>query len=172
MDHDLSYRLLREVDDLRQVVNLQRLVWGDDPEAQVPLNVLYSLAVNGSPIIGAFDGDLLVGFSLAFFSLDHQDSSRPAIANLKLASKRLAVHPDYRSSGIGFELKIEQKAFANQQGVRLITWTFDPHAHSIQTITTRSPDRSIKSAHLTVWFANGGLPLIASRNVYTASVKA
>ena len=91
-----------------------------------PLHMLYSLTINGSPLIGAFDEGLLVGFSLAFIGLDLQGSSRPAASNLKLASKRLAVHPDYRSSGIGYRLKLEQKEFANQQAIRLITWTFDP----------------------------------------------
>jgi predicted GNAT superfamily acetyltransferase len=122
----ITYRLLRDVDSLRQVVKLQKLVWGEDPEGQVPLNMLYSLAANGAPIIGAYDGELLVGFSLAFFGTSIPDSPRPAMANLKLASKRLAVHPDYRSAGIGYQLKLEQKAFAHQQGIRLITWTFDP----------------------------------------------
>lgn len=124
--HDIHYRPLRRIDDLHQVVDLQHLVWGEEAEAIVPLNMLYSLAANGNPIIGAFDGQLLVGFSLAFFGLDLQGADRPAMSNLKLASKRLAVHPDYRSAGIGYQLKLEQKAFADQQGVSLITWTFNP----------------------------------------------
>lgn len=123
---DITYRLLRTTDELRGVVELQKLVWGENPEGIVPLNMLFSLASNGCPIIGAFAGELLVGFSLAFFGIYVPDSPRPAAANLKLASKRLAVHPDYRSSGIGYRLKLEQKQFANQQGIRLITWTFDP----------------------------------------------
>jgi predicted GNAT superfamily acetyltransferase len=124
--NDITYRLLRRGDDLHQVLDLQRLVWSDNPETLVPLHMLYSLVTNGCPLIGAFDEGLLVGFSLAFIAIDVQDSSRPAAANLKLASKRLAVHPDYRSSGIGYRLKLEQKQYAHQQGIRLITWTFDP----------------------------------------------
>ncbi|MFP4321573.1 MAG: GNAT family N-acetyltransferase [Anaerolineales bacterium] len=122
----IAYRVLRKIDELRQVVNLQHLIWGGDAEVVVPLHMLVSLAANGCPVIGAFEEDLLVGFSLAFFGTDVQGADRPALANLKLASKRLAVHPDYRSSGIGYQLKLQQKAFADKQGVRLITWTFDP----------------------------------------------
>jgi predicted GNAT superfamily acetyltransferase len=124
--NDITYKLLRSRDDLQQVLGLQKLVWSESPDAQVPLHMLYSLTANGSPLIGAFDEGLLVGFSLGFIAIDVQDSSRPAAANLKLAGKRLAVHPDYRSTGIGYRLKLEQKAFAHQQGIRLITWTFDP----------------------------------------------
>lgn len=124
--NDITFRLLRQAEEFQQVIDLQRLVWSDNPEALVPLHMLYSLAQNGSPLIGAFDGSLMVGFSMAFIAIDMHDTSRPAASNLKLASKRLAVHPDYRSSGIGYRLKLEQKAYAHQQGIRLITWTFDP----------------------------------------------
>lgn len=122
----IEYRLLRDGDALQQVMDLQRLVWGDDPNAYVPLHMLRSLASAGAPLLGAFDGSLLVGFSLGFLGLDMPESDRPALANLKLASKRMAVHPDYRGSGIAYHLKLEQRDFAIQQGLRLITWTFDP----------------------------------------------
>src|SRR5688572_2152408 len=105
MSTDISYRLLYNAAELRQVVDLQHLIWGDTPEVVVPVNMLFSLAHNGCPIIGAFAGEMLVGFSIAFFGTAIPDSSRPALANLKLASKRLGVHPDYRSSGIGLALK-------------------------------------------------------------------
>jgi len=140
----IIYRPLHDAEDMRQAVELQKMVWGDDPEGVVPVHMLYSLADNGNPILGAFDGALLVGFSLAFLGTD-VSSNRPAMANLKLASKRLAVHPDYRSSGIGFRLKLAQKEFADKQGIRLITWTFDPlisrnayfHIHKLGAIARR-----------------------------------
>lgn len=122
----IDYRLLRDVKSLRQVADLQVMIWGDDPAAHIPLHMLLSLANNGSPIIGAFDHDLMVGFSVGFFGLALPNNDRPAMANIKIASKRMAVHPDYRGNGIGYQLKLEQLNFANEQGVRLITWTFDP----------------------------------------------
>lgn len=123
----IHYRQVNSFDDLRQMIDLQRLIWGENPEAHIPMHVLHSLAMAGSPIIGAFeDDDLLVGFSVGFFGMDVPQSNRPAMANLKIASKRLAVHPDYRSNGIGYQLKIEQRRFANDKGVRMITWPFDP----------------------------------------------
>lgn len=122
----ITYRVVRDMESLHQMIDLQRLIWGENAEAHVPLHMLHSLAQSGAPLIGAFDGDLLVGFSLSFFGLDVVETDRPALANLKLASKRLAVHPDYRDSGIGYQMKLEQKKFANKQGIRLITWTYDP----------------------------------------------
>lgn len=125
---DIEYRLIRRVDDLSQVVNLQRLVWqwNDDSAGVIGFHMLVSLMRSGAPLIGAFDGDLLVGFSIGFFGIDNVDSDRPALANLKIASKRMGVHPDYRNSGIGLQIKREQRKFAQKQGIQLVTWTFDP----------------------------------------------
>ncbi len=124
----IEYRLLRQVDDLHKVVQLQQLVrgWGNESDALISYHMLVSLMRSGAPIIGAFDGELLVGFSVGFFGLHNIHSERPALANLKIASKRMGVHPDYRNSGIGLQLKREQRNFAKQQGIQLITWTFDP----------------------------------------------
>ncbi len=38
----------------------------------------------------------------------------------------LAVHPDYRDLGVGFKLKRAQWQMVRQQGIDLITWTYDP----------------------------------------------
>ncbi|NJL93857.1 MAG: hypothetical protein HC915_09050 [Anaerolineae bacterium] len=122
----IRYRQVRDLESLQQMVDLQRLIWGENAEAHIPLHMLHSLAFNGAPILGAFEGDLLVGFSVGFLGIDALESTRPAMANLKLASKRLAVHPDYRGSGIAYRLKVEQRNFAKAEGIRLITWTFDP----------------------------------------------
>lgn len=48
------------------------------------------------------------------------------MANLLIASKRMVVLPEYRSSGIGYRLKLAQRDAAISQGIRLVTWTFDP----------------------------------------------
>lgn len=124
----IEYRLIRQPDDLHQVVELQKLVhgWGHESDALISFHMLVSLMRSGAPIIGAFDGELLVGFSIGFFGLHNIHSERPALANLKIASKRMGVHPDYRNSGIGLQLKREQRHFAKQQGIELVTWTFDP----------------------------------------------
>lgn len=48
------------------------------------------------------------------------------MANLKMVSQRMAVIPEYRGTGVGYELKLAQRRLAIQLGIRLITWTFDP----------------------------------------------
>ena len=38
----------------------------------------------------------------------------------------LAVLPEYRDKGVGYQLKVAQYHAVDQQAVRLITWTYDP----------------------------------------------
>ncbi len=121
----VEIRPLKTLDELSAVEALQRVVW-DDPTAVIYRNMLISLTRNGGILLGAFDGPRLVGFALGYLGTENQDSARPAMANLKLVSQRMAVLPEYRNRGIGFELKLAQRQYAVRQGIRLITWTFDP----------------------------------------------
>ncbi len=118
-------RALKTFEELEMVVAIQRLVW-EDPTSVIYRNALVSYVRNGGVLLGAFDGERLVGFVLGSLGTETQDTSRPAMANLKLVSNRMAILPEYRDQGIGYELKLAQRQFAIQQGIRLITWTFDP----------------------------------------------
>jgi predicted GNAT superfamily acetyltransferase len=48
------------------------------------------------------------------------------MANLKHCSHMLGVLPAYRDHGVGLKLKLAQRERVMEQGVRLITWTYDP----------------------------------------------
>lgn len=111
--------------DMQQAEELQRLVW-DDKSTVIYTHMLLSLARNGGGLLGAFDGDRLIGVVISFLGLESPDAERPAMANLKLVSQRMAVRPEYRDSGIGYELKLAQRQYAVHQGIRLVTWTYDP----------------------------------------------
>src|SRR6185312_13828056 len=69
-------------------------------------------------IIGAFDGDELVGFS---FSIPGTRSGHSY-----LHSHMLAVRTTYRNSGLGRSLKLAQRDDGLSRGFELIEWTFDP----------------------------------------------
>jgi predicted GNAT superfamily acetyltransferase len=72
--------------------------------------------------VGAFAGGDLVGASFGFPGF----YSTPDGPRLKLHSHLLAVHPDWRSKGIGFALKRAQWQLVRKQGIDRITWTYDP----------------------------------------------
>lgn len=122
---DYVIRPLKTFEELKAVERLQRLVW-DDPTTVIYQHMLISLARNGGSILGALHGDQLIGFIISYLGLESPESERPAMANLKMVSQRMAVLPEYRGTGVGYELKLAQRRLAIQLGIRLITWTFDP----------------------------------------------
>lgn len=119
-------RPLRALADLRPAVELQKTYWGDDIESVVPAQVMFSIANHGGHVLGAFDGDRLIGLLIGFLGTNPEDTGRPAMANLQLVSKRMIVLDEYRGHGIGYRLKLRQRELAIAAGVRLVTWTFDP----------------------------------------------
>jgi predicted GNAT superfamily acetyltransferase len=48
------------------------------------------------------------------------------MARLKHCSHMLGVRPEYAGRGIGFRLKVAQLEAVVEQGIRLVTWTYDP----------------------------------------------
>ncbi len=125
-DDGITIRPLRALDDMRAVVDLQKSYWGTDLESVIPAHMLFSLANYGGHVLTAFDGERPVGVLVGFLGTNMEDATRPAMANLQIASKRMVVLPEYRSRGIGYRLKLVQRDIAIRQGIRLVVWTFDP----------------------------------------------
>lgn len=126
MNSDFTIRTAVSVEDMLQVEELQQLVWGGDETEVVPVHMLLTVAHNGGILLGAFDGDRMVGFVFGFLGTDEQSPDRVAMARLKHCSHQLGVHPDYRGRGVGLQLKLAQRQAVIEQGVRLATWTYDP----------------------------------------------
>ncbi len=68
----------------------------------------------------------MVGVLIGFLGTNAEETERPAMANLQMVSKRMVVLPEYRGQGIGYNLKVVQRDLSIRQGIRLVTWTFDP----------------------------------------------
>ena len=118
----MTLRLLETPAELTAVEELQRLVWpGDDTEI-VPVHMFLAAIHGGGLVIGAYEGEQLVGFVFGFPGFDATSSGpRP-----RHCSHMAAVHPDYRDGGLGFKLKRAQWQIVRQQGLDHITWTYDP----------------------------------------------
>ena len=115
-------RVLEKPEDMAAVEDLQRLVWSCPDIEIIPKDLLLAVVHNGGLAIGAYVGNELVGLCFGFPGF----SSTPDGPRLKHHSHILAVHPDWRSQGIGFALKRAQWQMVRKQGLALITWTFDP----------------------------------------------
>lgn len=117
---DVTIRSVDTLAEVRAVEVLQRQAWAmpDDLEV-VPLHLLVAAQRNGGLLLGAFDGAALVGFVFGFPGLT-------ADGQAKHCSHMMGVAPAYRSLGVGYRLKLAQRAHSLEQGIDLITWTYDP----------------------------------------------
>jgi predicted GNAT superfamily acetyltransferase len=105
-------------EELSACVQLQIDVWGYGDRDVIPRRVFSVAQAIGGQVIGAFDGDRLVGFAMALPGISQ---GRPY-----LHSHMLAVEPDYRNQGIGRRLKLFQREEALGRGITRMEWTFDP----------------------------------------------
>lgn len=111
-------RDITAIPELRAVEELQKEVWGIDDLEVFPALALIPMREVGAVLIGAFDGERMVGF---VFGFPGNDGGR-----LILHSDMLAVRPEYRTQGLGYKLKLAQRERAQAIGIDTITWTFDP----------------------------------------------
>ncbi len=65
----MEIKLLTSPDELNQIVDLQKKVWGFSDIDCVPLNMLVAISSSGGFAIGCFIENKLVGFSLTFIGL-------------------------------------------------------------------------------------------------------
>lgn len=114
----ITIRDIESVAQMRALEKLQQDVWGWDDLDTTPLMDFIILKELGGTLIGAFDGDRLIGFAFGFLGR-HEE-------RVVFHSHMLAVHPLYREHGVGLRLKLAQRASAIERGFEHITWTFDP----------------------------------------------
>lgn len=114
----VEIRAVRTMQEFLTVEELQQTVWNVVDRELVPaLHLIPSCAV-GAILLGAFDGDRMIGFVFGFPGFEGDERI--------IHSDMLAVLPEYRGTGIGQRLKLAQRDAALERGVRRITWTFDP----------------------------------------------
>ncbi len=114
----ITYREIRESRHLEAIVDLQADVWLSSDRESTPHNTLLAVIHQSGSIIGALDGDRVVGFTFAFISRFKDEFG--------MWLHMVAVHPDYQRQGIGFHLKQAHRTWCLREGYRLMKWTFDP----------------------------------------------
>ena len=115
---NVAIRHCRGLDELQACVTLQKEVWNFADADLVPLRMFVVAEKIGGQVMGAFDGDRMVGFALSV------PGTRSG--HIFLHSHMLAVRQEYRNSGLGRRLKLLQREDALARGIELIEWTFDP----------------------------------------------
>ena len=114
---------LRPLDTLAGVRAAEALfveVWQTAPgKPPVTAEVMRAVEHAGGYVVGAYDGDLLVGASSGFVGFDSD-------GNPTLHSHITGVVAGVQGRGVGRAMKLHQRAWALERDVRAITWTFDP----------------------------------------------
>lgn len=112
---------VREIRDLAGEAAVSELfdrVWGTIGQPVMPANLLHALLYAGGYLSGAFADDRLVGGAFGFLGRDEDE--------LYLHSHMTGVDPEVQRSGIGYALKLHQRAWALRHRLRRVEWTFDP----------------------------------------------
>ncbi|MGN9841768.1 GNAT family N-acetyltransferase [Nonomuraea sp. H19] len=106
-------RELREIDEFRQVYRLFDDIWHPDPgNPPVTVELMIGFAHTGNYVAGAYEGDTLVGASVGFLAAGRSLHSHVTGAVM--------------GRGIGYALKLHQRAWCRERELEKITWTFDP----------------------------------------------
>jgi predicted GNAT superfamily acetyltransferase len=118
MSGDIVIRKCERLEEFQRCVELQREIWGEADLEVEPATLFVVAAHTGGGVMGAFDGDRMVGYTLAVAGV------RGGVPYLH--SHMAGVQSEYRDRRVGRMLKLFQREEALGRGIRLIEWTFDP----------------------------------------------
>ena len=118
MTPDIQIRKCSTLPDFHRCVEIQREVWGESDLETEPYVTFVVAHQTGGQVLGAFDGDTMVGFSMSLIGLHGLTPY--------LHSHMTAVIPSHRDRRVGRLLKLFQREEALSRDMRLVEWTFDP----------------------------------------------
>jgi predicted GNAT superfamily acetyltransferase len=113
----VSLRRFETLEDADRILRVLRATWGG--HEPFPREMVRALADSGNEPILAFDGPEAIGYVLGWSGVEPEDG-------LHVHSHMLAALPDRRHRGVGYALKLAQRALALEKGIDVIRWTFDP----------------------------------------------
>lgn len=114
----VTIRVLTELAELHDVCRLFDSIWQSGPaDPPVTRDLLRAMSKAGNYVAGAFDRTGMVGACVAFFGPPERREMHSHIAGVTRAA---------RGRSVGYAIKLHQRAWALDRGVRTISWTFDP----------------------------------------------
>jgi predicted GNAT superfamily acetyltransferase len=114
----IAIRKLDSLPDFHRCVDLQRQIWGESDLETEPYVTFVVAANTGGQVLGAFDGEKLVGITLGMVGLR---------VNLPyIHSHMTGVLASHRDQRVGRQLKLFQREEGLSRNIRRVEWTFDP----------------------------------------------
>jgi predicted GNAT superfamily acetyltransferase len=113
---------LESPESLQGIEELQAMIWPGSQREIVPIHMFLAAIHNGGLVLGAFSKKRMIGMLFGFPGMYPNNGAM----QLKHCSHMLGVLPDWRDTGLGYELKCIQRQLLLSQGLNLITWTYDP----------------------------------------------
>jgi predicted GNAT superfamily acetyltransferase len=108
-------RIIEKTEEFRKCESAQKSIWGG---LSVAAEVILVTQKAGGAVLGAFVKDKLVGFIYALLARRN--------GQIIHWSHMLGILPEYRSQGLGLQLKLAHRELALSQGIKSICWTYDP----------------------------------------------
>jgi predicted GNAT superfamily acetyltransferase len=118
MSGAIAVRKCEGIAEFNRCVALQKEIWAEEDIEIEPATLFVVAAETGGQVLGAFDGERMIGFTLAIVGFTN--------GLVFLHSHMTGVLAEYRDRGVGRALKLFQREEALGRGIRLIVWTFDP----------------------------------------------
>jgi len=104
--------------EFHTIEDIQKEAWGFNDLDTVPAATLMATQHAGGIVLGAFEGDAMIGFAYGFAAYEQGRAS--------IHSHMLAVRPEYRNLQAGFYLKLAQRECVLEKGLDEVSWTYDP----------------------------------------------
>ena len=107
------------MDEIRSITALMAEVWG---EAFLDAGICRAIQHAGGYLAGSWEGDRLVGGSLAFLGRHRTGDDGEVL----LHSHATCTAPGRNSQGLGLALKWHQRRWCLDRGITTVEWTYDP----------------------------------------------
>jgi|SRR5581483_458712 len=114
----VEIRLNHDMASLTEASELIAEIWRTGDESQMPAELMRALTHAGNYSASAYAGGELVGTIIGFLGKDAD--------GVYLHSHILGVSNKRRGANVGYALKEHQRAWSLSNGIRKVTWTFDP----------------------------------------------
>lgn len=108
-------RILEKHEEFKKCESAQKAIWGG---LSVAAEVMLVTQKSGGAVLGAFINGRLVGFIYALLARRN--------GQIIHWSHMMGILPEYRSQGLGLQMKLAHRELALSQGIKSICWTYDP----------------------------------------------